>query len=162
MNRSKFTPGWVALLALALVPFSACKGHVEKDANGEVKSVGVKSDPEVTAKLKEAGEDVADAGKEAGEALEEGAEEAGAAVKKGAQAVQMAAEDAALAGKVKARLLADPDVKGLDIEVRANDGTIVLRGKAETREQKQEAGKLARGTAGVQNVRNKIKVTNRG
>ena len=162
MKSSKTTLGWVALLALALVAAGACKGHVERDANGEVKSVGVETDPEVTDKVKEAGKDMAEAGKEAGAALEEGAEEAGQAVKKGAKAVQMAAGDAAIAAKVKARLLADPEVKGLDIEVQAADGNVILKGRAETREQKQEAGKLARGTEGVHSVRNRIRVAGGG
>jgi osmotically-inducible protein OsmY len=147
--------GWVALLALALVAGGACKGHVEKDANGEVKSVGVETDPEAVDKVKEAGE-------EGVAALEEGAEEAGRAVEKGAKAVQMTAGDAAIAAKVKAKLLADPEVKGLDIEVQAAGGNVILKGRAETREQKQEAGKLARATEGVHAVRNRIRVAGGG
>lgn len=151
MKSKTISLGWAAFAALALVAGGSCKGHVEKNADGEVTSVGVKSDPEVTEKVKDAGEEVAAAGKAVG-----------AEVQKGAKAVERAAGDVALIAKVKAKLLADPEVKGLAIEVDASGGKVILKGKVDSREQKQEAGKLARGTEGVRDVRNRIKVAGGG
>ena len=39
--------------------------------------------------------------------------------------------DAAITGKVKTRLLADPDVKGLAIDVDTKDGVVTLNGSAD-------------------------------
>jgi len=150
MKSKNVRLGWAALAAFALL-VPACKGHGEKDTNDEAAAAGAQAGDEAAEPSEGAGEEVAEAGKEVG-----------AAVKKGAHAVAMSAEDAAVAAKVKAKLLADPEVKGLAIEVEANAGKVVLKGRADSREQKQEAGKLARGTDGVREVRNKIKVAGGG
>jgi len=131
--------------------------------------VGVKTDPQATEAARDAGHDVAEAAKEAGHEMKEGAQDAGQALAQGAesagQAVQeesaKAAEatgDAAITAKVKAMLLADPEVGGLKIEVDTVDGKVTLGGTAESAYQKKEAGKLARHTQGVRSVDNRIEV----
>lgn len=146
-----------ALIAL-LVGVSGCKGHVEKNAEGETTSVGVKTDPAATEAVKEAGQDVADAAKEAGQDVKEGAEQAGDAIAEGADKAAQATGDAAVTAKVKAMLIADPEVGALKIEVDTVDGKVTLTGSAESAYQKKEAGKLAQHTEGVKSVSNLIVV----
>jgi hyperosmotically inducible protein len=163
---------YVLMPALLLVGMGAsgCKGTVEKNEEGEVTSVGVKTDPEVTQEAKEAGQEVADATHEAGQEIKEGAQAAGAAAEQGldnaGEAIQegtaeaaAAAADTNITAKVKTKLLADPEVGGLAITVNTVGGKVTLTGSAKTRAQKAEAGKLARNTEGVTEVVNDIQVT---
>ena len=60
--------------------------------------------------------------------------------------------DAAITGKVKTKLLADPDVKGLAIDVDTKDGVVTLNGSAD------KAVAIAKGTDGVKSVENKLTV----
>jgi osmotically-inducible protein OsmY len=146
-----------ALLAL-VVGVSGCKGHVEKNAEGETTSVGVKTDPAATEAVKEAGQDVADATREAGQDVKEGAAQAGDAIAAGAENAVEATGDAAITAKVKSMLIADPEVGAMKIEVDTVDGKVTLTGSAETAYQKKEAGKLASHTEGVKSVNNLITV----
>lgn len=127
--------------------------------------------------MKEAGKDVAQAGEkvgdaavaageEVGKATEEATEEAAAAAKKagenleeGAEDAAEAAGDAAITSRVKARLLADPEVKGVTIDVDTSAGVVTLTGTAATRAQAAEAVKLARNAEGVKSVVDHIQVT---
>jgi len=173
--------GFILVFGALLVATTACKGVVEHNAQGDVSSVGVKTDPQVTKEVKEAGEQTAEAGRVAGEkvkegieqtgeAVKEGAEQAGQAVERGAEnakenlketgaAVADATEDSRITAAVKTRLLEDPEVKGLTIDVDTNGATVTLTGTAETADQRAEAVKLARRTDGVKKVVNNIKVT---
>lgn len=54
--------------------------------------------------------------------------------------------------KVKAELLADRDVSGLDIDVETVNGVVTLRGEVESQAQIDRATALARGIKGVTNV----------
>lgn len=61
--------------------------------------------------------------------------------------------------KVKSKLLADPDVKGLAISVvTSSKGQVTLGGVANTWAQKQKAGMLAKQVEGVTGVNNNIVV----
>lgn len=60
--------------------------------------------------------------------------------------------------KVKSKLLADPDVKGLAISVTSSKGQVTLGGFANTWAQKQKAGMLAKQVEGVTGVNNNIVV----
>lgn len=64
--------------------------------------------------------------------------------------------DAAITSAVKTKLLADPDVKGLKIDVDTRNGVVTLAGAVHTAAQRAEAVRLARGTKGVKNVTNKL------
>ena len=63
-----------------------------------------------------------------------------------------AAGDAMITGKVKTKLLADPDVKGLLIDVDTKNGVVTLNGSAD------KAVSIAKGTEGVKSVENKLTV----
>lgn len=63
-----------------------------------------------------------------------------------------------LAGRVQARLRWDRYLAGARIEVRGQDGGVVLAGKVTEPSVKQRALDLARSTVGVQKVTDEVKV----
>ena len=65
-------------------------------------------------------------------------------------------DDSAITTKVKSALLADADVKGLDIKVETNKGEVQLSGFVETQAQIDRAVSVAKGVEGVKNVDNKM------
>jgi hyperosmotically inducible protein len=65
-------------------------------------------------------------------------------------------DDSAITAKVKSALLADPDVKGLDIKVETNKGEVQLSGFVDNQAQIDRAVSIARGVEGVKNVQNKM------
>lgn len=70
--------------------------------------------------------------------------------------VATAVDDSALTTKVKTLLLADPDVKGLDITVETNKGVVQLSGFVDNPTQANRAAEIARNTQGVAQVQNKM------
>lgn len=78
-------------------------------------------------------------------------------IAKGAENVREYAGDAFISAKVKAALIADPDVKALDINVETMDKVVYLAGAAQTEEQKARAEQIARGIEDVKSVVNHIK-----
>lgn len=66
--------------------------------------------------------------------------------------------DAAITSAVKTKLLGDPDVKGLDIDVDTTNGVVTLTGVVHTAAERTEALRLARSTKGVKNVKNNLKL----
>ncbi len=62
-------------------------------------------------------------------------------------------DDAGITAAVKSRLLADPVVKGLAIDVDTRQGVVFLTGTVNTAEEKDHAVELARGTRHVKDVR---------
>ena len=69
-----------------------------------------------------------------------------------------AVTDAGVTAAVKTRLLADPDVAGLKIDVDTNDKVVTLTGTVATAAQKTEAESIARDTTGVDRVVNNLRV----
>lgn len=69
-----------------------------------------------------------------------------------------AVTDAGITTAVKTRLLADPDVAGLKIDVDTQDKVVTLSGTVASAAQKTEAGNIARDTTGVARVVNNLKV----
>jgi len=69
--------------------------------------------------------------------------------------------DAALTSAVKSKLLADPKVSGLKIDVDTSNGIVTLTGDVATQAEADEAMRLARTTEGVQNVVSKLRITAR-
>lgn len=61
-------------------------------------------------------------------------------------------DDAAITMKVKSRLLDDPQVKGLNIDVDTRDGVVYLTGLVRNASEKDAAIRLARETQGVRDV----------
>jgi hyperosmotically inducible protein len=69
-----------------------------------------------------------------------------------------AAGDAAVTAKVKTALLADTDVKGLQIDVDTRNGVVTLNGTADNQANMTKAQTIARNIDGVKSVENKLTV----
>ncbi|MGH8795655.1 MAG: BON domain-containing protein [Caldimonas sp.] len=69
-----------------------------------------------------------------------------------------AVSDAALTTKVKSALLADPNVKGLRIDVDTHEGTVTLNGSADSAANMERAATVARSVSGVKSVENRLSV----
>ncbi len=67
-------------------------------------------------------------------------------------------DDAEITASVKTRLLADPEVGGLNIDVDTLKGVVTLSGMVKTAAEKAEAGELAAGTEHVRSVRNNLQI----
>ena len=65
-------------------------------------------------------------------------------------------DNAALTTKVKAALLADDQVKGTQINVDSNSGTVKLTGTVDSADQVRRAEDVAKGVQGVQHVENNL------
>lgn len=65
-------------------------------------------------------------------------------------------DDVTLTTRVKAALLAEPDVKSLDIGVQTFSGTVQLSGFVDSEWQIEKATEVARRIEGVQQVRNNL------
>jgi hyperosmotically inducible periplasmic protein len=66
--------------------------------------------------------------------------------------------DAGLTTSVKTKLLADPSVGGLRIDVDTRDGIVTLTGQLKTQTEKETALRIARETEGVRSVEDKLTV----
>ncbi len=71
------------------------------------------------------------------------------------------ADDAAITATVKAKLIADPEVKALDINVSTYENVVILEGKVAAASQRTIAERLARESRGVRSVRNELTVRRR-
>ncbi len=67
-------------------------------------------------------------------------------------------DDTALTAKVKTALIRDSTVKARQVDVTSFKGVVQLSGFVDTVEQKDRAGQIAVGIAGVREVRNNILV----
>lgn len=98
--------------------------------------------------------------------VKEGAQQVGQAIERGAERVEAEVgpvvrevlDDAGVTARVKAKLVADPEVNAFHIDVDTVDGTVTLNGKVATELQRDEAGQLATRTDGVRAVNNLIQV----
>jgi len=159
-NMKAFSSAAAVCLALSGLFVAGCQKNNEPDTievtrdaqgNPEVHVDG----EQVNKNLNEAGQEVKDAANEAGEALERGAKRIESEV---GPVVRDVLDDAAVTTRVKARLVADPDVNAFHIDVDTVDGRVTLNGKVSTEYQKQEASELADRTQGVREVVNLIQV----
>lgn len=75
-----------------------------------------------------------------------------------ARPADTAVGDAALTAAVKTKLLADPKVSGLKIDVDTKNGMVTLTGTVRSQAEKDEALRLARETENVKNVTDQITV----
>ncbi|HEX2539529.1 MAG TPA: BON domain-containing protein [Caldimonas sp.] len=69
-----------------------------------------------------------------------------------------AVSDSAVTAKVKTALLADDNVKGLQIDVDTKGGVVTLNGTADTQANMSKAQTIAQGIEGVKSVENKLTV----
>ncbi len=91
-------------------------------------------------------------------AAKEVGSETGAAMTKSGDAL----EDGVITTKVKTALLADPDVKGLSIDVDTKNGVVTLKGTADKASAMDRAAQIARDTSGVKSVDNRLVVKTSG
>lgn len=68
------------------------------------------------------------------------------------------ARDGAITSEVKSKMIADREVKALDVNVDTRDNVVILRGTVRTTAQRAAAERVARSAKGVKSVRNEIKV----
>jgi hyperosmotically inducible protein len=66
--------------------------------------------------------------------------------------------DSSITASVKAKLMADDDVKGHNVDVNTEEGVVYLLGRVDTEAEKAEAERLARSVDGVEKVVNHLKV----
>lgn len=69
-------------------------------------------------------------------------------------------EDTLLGTRVKAALLADPEIDDTDIAVDVQQGRVILEGNVANREQHARALEVARGIEGVRTVQNRLSIGN--
>ena len=67
-------------------------------------------------------------------------------------------DDTVITTKVKTALLSDPDVKGTAVNVEVFRGTVQLSGFVRTEHEREKAERLARQVAGVQEVKNDLRL----
>ena len=67
-------------------------------------------------------------------------------------------DDAALTGKVKPALIADPELKATEINVETYKGTVQLSGFVQSPDHVQKAERLTRDIQGVRSVKNAIAI----
>ena len=124
-----------------------------KDSAGEP-SVHVDGQ-QVDRNVRQAGRELKADAKDLGKAIQNGAEKVDEKVGPAAQAML---DDASVTARIRAKLLADPEVKSFHIGLDTTDGRVVLNGTVATADQKSEAEKLASHTEGVKSVANLLQV----
>lgn len=67
-------------------------------------------------------------------------------------------DDAAITARVKGKLLEDPLVKGLSIDVDTREGVVFLTGSVRNEAEKERAIQLAKDTQGVNDVKDNLSV----
>jgi hyperosmotically inducible protein len=67
-------------------------------------------------------------------------------------------DDTAVTGRVKTALLADPDIKSLDISVLTSQGTVQLTGFVKNQAQIDKAAAIAGAAEGAKTVKNELMV----
>jgi hyperosmotically inducible periplasmic protein len=87
-----------------------------------------------------------------------GAAAGGYYVGKDERSAERIAQDAAITADVKARLIAEPGIRSLSINVDTNNGNVTLKGDVKTAAQRSTAGSIARKVEGVTSVRNDLTV----
>lgn len=84
--------------------------------------------------------------------------ENGITLKGGAGSMGTQLDDTAVTGRVKTALLADPDIKSLDISVLTSQGTVQLTGFVKNKAQIDKAVALAGAAEGAKTVKNELMV----
>jgi hyperosmotically inducible protein len=61
-------------------------------------------------------------------------------------------DDAAITGKVKSALMAEPGIRSMKIDVDTKNGVVTLNGTVDTQDQKNRAMQVAQNVSGVKSV----------
>jgi hyperosmotically inducible periplasmic protein len=91
-------------------------------------------------------------------ALVGGAAAGGYYVGKDERTAKQIAADGAITASVKTKLIGDPAVKALDVNVDTRENVVILRGTVAKAEQRTAAERIARSVKGVTGVRNELRV----
>ena len=129
------------VLAAAIAFFMGYRysGHADRSAERPVATTGTA--PELdTARARAAGAKI------------------GEKVAVGANQAEHALENGALTAKIKAKMALDDSVKALDINVDTADGVVTLTGTVHSEAERTRAVQLARETAGVTSVTDRLSV----
>lgn len=113
---------------------------------------------ETAAATSGAAESASDKAGDAAEKIGDAARATGAAASQAAKDAAPVVADAGITAAVKTRLLADPDVAGLRVDVDTRGKVVTLNGNVKTAAQIAEAEKIARETPGVLRVVNNLKI----
>jgi hyperosmotically inducible protein len=148
---SKNTFLWIAGLILAVGCFQGCSQGKNSAGDPYIHVDGKQVDRNVHQASRELKADT----RQLGKAIQNGAEKVDEKVGPAAQALL---DDASVTARIRAKLLADPEVKSLHIGLDTTDGRVVLNGTVATADQKAEAEKLASHTEGVKAVANLLQV----
>jgi osmotically-inducible protein OsmY len=125
--------------------------HGAREVGKEVAPVARDAGRQLAQGAREVGQKLGPAAREAGEQLQQAGHEVG-------QRVGPAHSDAANTTRIKAKLVADSQLNGIQIGVDTAEGEVTLSGKVATAGQKVEAEKVALHTAGVRRVVNNLTV----
>ena len=82
-------------------------------------------------------------------------------LKVGSRSVGQVLDDGIIVGKINKDLIAEPNLRSLNIDVDANNGVVTLSGMVASAEQKKRVIEIARGTDGVVKVVDNLKVVNK-
>ena len=130
-------------------------GQEARQAGDTLQRQAAEAGRELEKGAREVGAKVAPAVSQAGQALEESARKVGEQVGPIAREVL---SDASITARIKAKLIADPEINPFHIDVDTVNGIGTLNGEVASDAPKQEAEKLARHTDGVKQVNNLIQV----
>lgn len=92
----------------------------------------------------------------AGKKLDQATTDAGATIDAAVDSAGVAIEDAEITAKVKAAILAEPDLKTLQISVETVKGVVTLSGSVDSMPMSDRAKSLASAVAGVKDVDNRL------
>jgi len=159
MSKHALQPA-AALCLIGLISLAGCSPQGDsavsagKDSSGQP-YVHVDG-KQVDRNVQRAGKELKADAKDLGKAIQNGAEKVNDKVGPVAQAML---DDASVTARIRAKLLADPEVKSLHIGLDTTDGRVVLNGVVATADQRAEAEKLASHTEGVKSVTNLLQVS---
>ena len=140
-------------------------GRAAEKTKAEAKDtkVVIKDDTkETAAKVKEGTKSAAgktkDASKKAADKTEDAAQKVGEKSKDAAVKSKDVTADASITSAVKTKLLGDPKVGGLKIDVDTTKGIVTMSGIVKSRGEEQRAVTIARGVPGVKDVKSTLQL----
>jgi osmotically-inducible protein OsmY len=113
---------------------------------------------ETESRIDAAGTYIGDKAREGADAVKDTAHDATVATENAASKTGEAITDAAITSEVKTKFLADTAVSGLKIDVDTKDGVVTLNGTVKSNTEADKAVAIARQSAGVKRVVNKLHV----
>jgi len=156
---SVLVPAALALALAGLVPtLTACSERTDQTVDQKADQAG----DDLREAGSEASDDLQRAGDKIGEGLQTAGREASERLQQAGERVQPYVEDAELTARVKTRLTAHPDVNPFQIDVDTVDGVVTLNGEVPSEAVRDAALEVARGTKGVVEVVDNLKIGVRG